>query len=408
MNGLSAQEIPYNYNYTYDSNVRSVRFHISGINLSQPIVYLGARTSPLFLTFDVLGDDAGNYMYRVEHCDADWEPSELETFEYVDGFHYGDIENYDFSISTTINYTNFNITLPNDDTRFTKSGNYLLHVYDSNDEDVYLFTRRFIIVEDVTDIEAATMRPAMVNKMDTHHELNFIVNHKDFDIRNPKREIRASVMQSGIWSTAINDIEPFFLKPDIMQFNYTNKMVFKAGKEWRFVDIRGLQNEGRNIVDIQETNEGYDVTLTPDQPRANRVYLDHRDINGNFVIENIDFRGRYLEADYANVFFTLKDTEYAGKDVYLVGAFSDFKPKEEFKMVYNNRINAYVAQILLKQGFHDYQYATVDRDTKEMSFSEIEGDDYQTESEYTTIVYYRPFGQRYDRIISVAQVNSRR
>ncbi|HMR44348.1 MAG TPA: hypothetical protein PKC40_10970, partial [Saprospiraceae bacterium] len=86
--------------------------------------------------------------------------------------------------------------------------------------------------------------------------------------------------------------------------------------------------------------------------------------------------------------------------------FTNWKLKDEFKMAYNNQINGYVASILLKQGYYNYVYALVDRKTGKVSFEDTEGNWYETENDYTILAYYRPFGERYDRVIGAFNFKS--
>ena len=54
-------------------------------------------------------------------------------------------------------------------------------------------------------------------------------------------------------------------------------------------------------------------------------------------------------------------------------------------MYYNNDEGIYQGKILLKQGFYNYTFATVD-ENKTVNTNEINGTFYQTENEYTVIV----------------------
>ena len=66
-----------------------------------------------------------------------------------------------------------------------------------------------------------------------------------------------------------------------------------------------------------------------------------------------------------------------------------------------------VSNYILKQGFYNYQFAFVhDNVPKVVDLTEIEGDSYETENEYHILVYYRPFGSRYDQLVAVQQLNS--
>ena len=77
----------------------------------------------------------------------------------------------------------------------------------------------------------------------------------------------------------------------------------------------------------------------------------------------------------------------------------------ENQMTYDENAQAYIADLLLKQGYYNYSYAVVNGDN-EVSYEETEGNWYETENDYTILVYYRQLGARYDRLIGVTNINS--
>ena len=89
---------------------------------------------------------------------------------------------------------------------------------------------------------------------------------------------------------------------------------------------------------------------------------------------------------------------------------TDWKLKEEFRMVYNNRINGYICKALLKQGYYEYEYVLSpnkkSRDKPLYTHTETEGDWYETENQYTILIYYHPLGERYDQLIGYYLLNS--
>ena len=94
------------------------------------------------ISFDHLSEDREYLRYTLTHCTADWTPDQLSYVEYLDGFNEGTIDDYDFSRATTVHYVHYTLTLPNEQTRPTISGNYLLRVYpESNPEDIWLQCR---------------------------------------------------------------------------------------------------------------------------------------------------------------------------------------------------------------------------------------------------------------------------
>ena len=132
-----------------------------------------------------------------------------------------------------------------------------------------------------------------------------------------------------------------------------------------------------------------------------RRYTYNPDINGQFVIRTLQGNDTNTEADYAMMHFTLYAAEaFVDKDVHVYGAFNNFKIEEENKLFYNLEDKSYQGQIILKQGFYNYTFATVD-DYNTVDTNQINGTYFQTENEYTAIVYYKPFGGLYDRVIGI-------
>ena len=101
--------------------------------------------------------------------------------------------------------------------------------------------------------------------------------------------------------------------------------------------------------------------------------------------------------------FSVKSTEMKD-DVYLYGAFTDWQLKPEFKMKYDFVEEAYFGTATLKQGFYDYLYALDGKDGIE--FRPMEGSWYETENDYTVIIYFREFASRNDRVLSVTNFNT--
>ena len=426
--------------HIYLDNIKSVKFYPSGYLVSMPILYVRDPV-PLVLSFDdISGDDAKDYTYTVVHCDADWTPSRLTQMEYVDGFDEDRIEDFEYSFKSTSIYTHYWLALPNEDMTFTKSGNYLLKIYEDEGDKRLAITRRFIIVDPQLEIQARSTRPGRVSKIQTHHEIDFTAIHKDFDIRSPLQELSAVVLQNNRWDNAITNIKPLFSRLEEQSFNYQDKVVFPAGKEFRYLDLRGLRFKDPKLKSVTIGADGkYTAQIIQEKKRGNAAHFERFDINGNFVIENTDERGRilvesdpngtinfgspqanvtgqvnyesdihHLESEYVDVLFTLySPTEMYEDDLYIFGGMTDWEFKPEFKMVYNPAIFAYVGKAKLKQGYYDYIYAAVSKKTGKADFEVTEGDWHETENQYTVLMYYRPFGSRFDQLIGITEISSR-
>jgi len=68
-------------------------------------------------------------------------------------------------------------------------------------------------------------------------------------------------------------------------------------------------------------------------------------------------------------------------------------------MTYNKRRGVYETSLLLKQGFYNYTFATLENNT--INLHEINGSFFQTENEYKVIVYQKAFGDNYYKVIGV-------
>lgn len=405
-----AQDFAYK-DSVYVDYIKSVKFNIAGNPLALPAVPLGSEF-PLELSFDDMDTHTREYTVSIIHCNKDWTPSqEINELEYLSGFNNAPIRDISISFNTVVNYMHYYMSLPNSEIGWKITGNYLLKVTDRDDDDKVLITRRFVVFQPLMTIVPAVTRTAEVSKSTTHQELDFEVQHKSFVIRSPRTELTATILQNKRWDTAIKDLIPVFIRSEGEVFDYQDKIVFEAGKEFRFFDMRCMHILGENVENARQVTNGYEVHLRKDRINTNVSYLYRKDLNGDFVVDcyDVDVNDCQTRGDYGNVYFTLKsDTELEGKDVYITGAISDWQIKPPFKMEYNESRGQYEAQILLKQGYYNYQYTTVDRKSGRRDDNELQGNWYETENSFTIILYYRGFGERYDQVLGYGVFDSRK
>jgi hypothetical protein len=75
-------------------------------------------------------------------------------------------------------------------------------------------------------------------------------------------------------------------------------------------------------------------------------------------------------------------------------------------MTYNQEKGMYQLDLLVKQGYYNYQYVFVPKGTSDTDEKYFEGSFYETENDYMILVYHRPYGARYDRLVGVKVFNS--
>ena len=376
-------------------NIKSVELVPLNKQSPIPIVPLG---STLQLSFDDLDADNKDYQYRVEHMTYDWKPSNLQSNQYINGFQQNYIIDVANSFNTLQSYTHYRIQIPNQNTIITESGNYLISVL--NDDDEVIFSRRCVFFENKVTVGVNVLRGRNALTNNSEQTVQFIINHKGFQINNPVQEIKVQLFQNNNWNISVTDIDPLFIRPNQLIYNYTNETNFSGGNEFLFFDNKYIRNTNVNIAKTTREDIFHNYLYT-DIDRSQKPYTYYPDINGNFLIRTLDAENEETEADYAMMHFSLGvDQPYENKDVFVYGAFNNYELTDENRMTYNTLKNTYETSFLLKQGFYNYTYVTLDKNNK-IDLNELNGSFFQTENEYTVITYYKPFGGLFYRVIGV-------
>jgi Domain of unknown function (DUF5103) len=251
-------------------------------------------------------------------------------------------------------------------------------------------------------------------------------------------------MQNNRWDNAIVALPPAFVRFDKAVWDYQDKVVFPAGKEFRWLDLRSMLLYGSQVEYIEKIQNKYYVTLEPDRPMHEMQYIQMGDINGDYVIMNRDLglsrqtedlmpnlskvdsrkTSSYwrdmsmtdqeqftasINSNYSEVrFFLTRDEPYPGQELFLVGRFNDWSPRSEYRMTWDAEAGAYVLRTMLKQGFYNYGYTLrpLGSNSNVSDLSSVDGNWWEAENVYTIFIYYRPIGQMYDRIIGMTQLRS--
>jgi len=362
-----------------------------------PIMRMGEK---FILSFDDLEADQKEYYYKIEHCDFDWNPSGLSDREYIIGYSEDRIRDYENSFNTLQFYTHYSVKFPNSQTKFRITGNYKITVFD--EYDTVAFTRKFTLYESKVNVGVSVHRSRDLSFYDTKQYVEFVINHPNILINNPEEEVKIVLMQNNDWNTAITNLKPQYYRGTQLIYKYINKTNFWAGNEFRYFDSKGVRDANIEIARVDSGQDLYHTILYTDEERIDLPYSLNPDINGNFVIRTIDGGDNSnIDADYTWVFFSLQTLENLnGKKIYINGRFNNWKTIDDYEMKYNSDSGLYEAIILMKQGFYNYQYVTLDTNNN-LSNHDIDGSFHLTENDYTVLVYYRQFGSRYDKVVGL-------
>lgn len=380
-------------------NIKSVIF--KGEKEDQfPVVQIG---EPIFLEFDDLLANEQDYYYKIVHCDYDWTPSRLLKSQYLNGIDNQRILDYENSYNTLQPYSNYKLTIPNNNVRLKVSGNYLLEIYNSSYE--LQFSRKFVVFKDLVKVGGVIKRSRDFSFLNEKQVVQFNVNATNFRLVNPKKEVKVAILQNYHWPTALYNITPQFTMGNKLVYKYDQETSFFGGNEYLNFDTKDLRAPSSAISHI-ELGELYNHYLFSDRARANRPYTYYPDINGDFVIRTLQGDNISREAEYTNVHFSLPYSEELGLDeVYIFGKHNNYALTEENKMTYNEGNGMMEASLKLKQGFYNYKYV-IQRANGQIDLNTVPGNFHFTENSYLILIYYRNFGDLYDSIIGVGSTNS--
>ncbi len=382
------------------ANIKSIVLKPNKINTYAPIIKLGER---LNLSFDDINGDERIYSYRIEHCDYNWNKSNLVSTDYMTGFAKDRIRNYENAFNTLQYYTHYELTIPNQNNKIKKSGNYIIFIL--NEQDQVLFSRRFIIYQPQVIVGVTAHRSTDVAIINEKQSVQFVINHQNLRLNNPNEEIKVAIYQNGDWNSVIKNIKPKYIRGTQLLYNYVDGLSFWAGNEFLYFDTKEIRNATNNVAQTRLDNI-FHTYLYLDKARYKKPYLFNPDVNGNFVLRTIDTDDISLEGDYSFVHFSLDyDNNNSEDDIYVYGAYNDWQLTEENKMTYNKRTRTYEATILLKQGFYNYSYVSLNK-SSQINTHAIGGSYFQTENNYTVIVYFRRYGERYDQVIGIGSASS--
>lgn len=397
--------------YVYNDSIKTVLLYNTLNQLRYPIINLNSGEK-IQLKFDDLGRGFKTYYYTFIHCNANWEPSQLSENEYMEGFFENEIFDFKYSANTDVPYTHYGDVFPNENVKFLVSGNYILMVYEVNNKENPIITRRFMVVENKIRTNMTIKRATDVNESYFRQEVDFTLNHEGYEIPNGYDNLNVVLMQNYRWDNAITGLKPRYVNDTQLNYNYDNsENVFDANNEFRNFDTKSTQYQSIRIKSIAYNQyKGYDeVVLLNDEARSFKKYYNEQDINGNFLIKRNGSTDSDVQADYVNVHFTLPySPPLQNGSLYLFGKFTEWKFKDEMRMTYDTTGLQYTNSVLLKQGYYNYLYCFVKDGSKDKGdISVIEGSHYEAENEYTILIYHRGINDYYDRLVGYATAKNR-
>lgn len=396
----TAQEVQTEVTPPY--NIKTVSFVQGGSNVV-PIFELGATFE---LQFDDLFGNEANYYFEITHCDYNWKPTGIPKTDYILGFDNQRITDYSNSFNTLQLYSHYRLPFPNQfTTQLRISGNYMLKIL--NEDREVVFSRKFILYEERCTVAAQVKRSRNLSNIDYKQNLDFSITSNDIVFQNPLQNVKTLLIQNGNFNTTIKNVPPQYTLANELVYKYDSETQFWAGNEFLYFENKDIRVASNNVAKIGANSDIYNSFLYTSPARGNQIYTVNQDVNGNFVVKNINASNNAVEADYAWVYFSLSAPTFRlDKDIYITGMFNNYSLSPEYKMDYNAEKGIYEKAVMIKQGFTNFQYTIADKKGTIDYENAIDGNFYQTENEYTILVYYRESTDRYQKVIGKGNANS--
>ena len=419
---MMAQATVY-YTHSAQADIASLRVrYLEQDNLTRPYLVLqngvvdgtDARNT-LEVSFDCMTHDIRQYTYTVLHLNADWSPSDLQTTEYLQGFTTADITVYELSNLTQRDYTHYSFTFPNADMQLTRSGNYVLHIYEDGNRNKTVADVCFSVAEPLVGISAQVRSNTSKEINGRYQQLDIDLDMKHLSAFNAN-EITLVVQQNNRTDNAVVVRQPTYVEAQRLRYMNYDDLVFEGGNEFRHFDTYSVYYAGYNVNRIRFERPDYHAFLEADENRG--VISGITDKTGSPYIQQNDADGQWLanaeqsdyddtDAEYMWVHFFLPVNEpFFDGSLYVGGDLFDNWLTITNRMEYDNERRCYYLSALLKQGGYDYQYLFVPKGGKQATLLRTEGSHWQTENTYTVAVYYRPVGGRYDRLVGYRLIRS--
>ena len=389
-----------------DAAIKTVELYPQDQRLAPPVHFLGSR-EPLVLEFDELRDPESresDFFVDLQACDANWLPAISLPIEFYDGFTQDRIQEYQRSEFTKVGYVHYRYAFPEEGETFLKSGNYLLRVFRDGNPDAVVLTRRLVVVEPLVGVSLAD-ELSQAPRRRRMERLSLLVNPGSLELFNPMNDLQVRLMPNGRFDQQMI-LSPHSLVNGQIRFEGSLLNWFPQGHEFRPLDIRSTRFWSAQIQEVEAREEVDDVFLFPDQAWEVNTFGRQPDLNGQFLIEVQEWQRPEVQADYVYACFALqREAQLPDREVFVSGKWLDWQHGAANRMRWNEELHRYELELLLKQGYYDFQYVTVPAAGGTAEAATFQGRLTDAENAYFVLVYFRGPMDRNDRVVGYWAVN---
>ena len=381
--------------------IKSLQTSVVKGNSSIPIFNRSdSRTSRLSIEFDVDAETPPQLEIRFKFCNKNWVP---EDNLFLNNPFRNYVNNLWLrSLPTTVKmaYYHYKGTFPNEQVRFPFDGKWIYEIVNTDDADKVLDGGKFIVVSNNVRLNVHISESSIINTNVENNEMNkayeMSVSFNLPDSLYPGYVENVEIIQNRLFDY------PIIIKKEVT--------------DNRYLDWDGARHFVFGAKDVYPGNNYRQTNLMNHNrfaPPVTNAHLDRIETSNFYVHTKPDLFGGMKLLDWNNAYsqymdvnFTLRAPDKLYKDVFLVGAFTDWEIWPAYKMEENDGL--YTTTVELKRGIYDYQYVLGYEDNGNITDTDwltLEGNDFSRRAIYNIFVFYRSQENGgYDRIIGYKRI----
>lgn len=371
---------------------------------SFPVVTKGNK---LVISFDVQSTFVPAFNIVFRFCDRNWKPLDNIFFQ-----------NYGQNIAYFLDYISLPVTVEEADYHFSNrfpdnagyvsfpySGKWRFYVVDPQDTSKVFAEGKFIVAYPEVELNVDLKKETIEN-----------INYYPPELARSFWVVVKTVLPEDFFPHFLDEVE--IIRNHLVDYpltinrndgsNFNRKFEWDGNNRFTFIAKDFRPGNGYRQVNLMNTNvySAKNVLAKFDGFESDRFYKNPlSDFNGGMVLYN----PKDPFANYLNVKFSIKPSVDIYGDVYLVGAFNQWKVLPEYKMDFDG--DFYTKTVLLKRGVYDYQYVVVNGDPsnpKNIDWYILEGNNWNSGNTINVLLYYRDqnYGG-YDRLIGFSRIKTR-
>ena len=386
----------------HNPQVKTLQAVVNDEWMSMPVMKLHSD-DVLHVSFDELSHNYHRYVCHLQHCEADWTPTEgLFDSDWLEGFNDLPIEDYENSLNTNVLYTHYQMQIPNEQCKLRLSGNYRLDIIDE-EEDECVATVEFRVVEPIANLGIGVTTNTDIALNTQYQQVSMTLNYNSLRVTNPEEQIFVQVLQNGREDNMKENPSPNYTTQKGLQWEHNRGLIFEAGNEYHKFEVLDVSHPTMGIGAIVWDKEEKNYHAFPFYCEPVRNYVYNEDADGAFYIRNSDNEENERTSEYVYVHYKLMPARHYERAQVIVNGDWTTEAPDTYVMSYDEEEQSYNAVILQKQGYYNYQLLMRDADGTTHRVPE-EGSFYETENRYQAFAYYKGTGERTWRLVGYQEI----